>query len=371
MLVAAGVPLSRVWVGERTLHPILSGFGYTWRPGRDVVRTGYESERTDGRERWLRSPMNHLLTNQLPELRCALWRQNEPAAFPILQELREGGATDYIAFATAFGAAHRLGPVEGVVSSWTTERANGFTDEGLGALRRVVPALALALKDGALFAIANAVMETYLGGDAGGRVLRGEIARGSVEDIDAVLWFSDLTGFTRLADTMPRDQLIPLLNDYFECLVEPVHERGGQVLKFIGDGLLATFRVDALPDACGRALDAAEDAEVRVRALNERRSAEGKPITDFRLALHRGDVLYGNVGARTRLDITVVGPAVNEVARIEAMGRSLDQRFLLSSDFAAAAGAHRDRLVSVGRYALRVVSKPQELYTLLPAGGAA
>lgn len=185
----------------------------------------------------------------------------------------------------------------------------------------------------------------------------------------SVLWFSDLTGFTRIADALPRDALLDLLNAYTDCLVGVVHDHGGEVLKFMGDGILAVFD-DAPGDACSRALDAAEAATAAIATLNRERSAAGLPVTGFTLALHEGEVLSGNVGSRERLDFTVVGPAVNEVSRIQALSRSLDQPILISAAFAAGCGDQRARLVSVGRYALRGVGRPQELFTIDRTGTA-
>ena len=178
-----------------------------------------------------------------------------------------------------------------------------------------------------------------------------------------VLWFSDLTGFTRIADTLPRAQLLDLLNAYADCLVGVVHDHDGKALKFMGDGILAAFD-GAEGNACGRALDAAEAARSAIARLNRERSAAGLPVTSFTLALHQGEVLYGNIGSRERLDFTVIGPAVNELIRIQAMSRSLDQPILISASFAAACGDQQKRLVSLGRYALRGVERPQELFIL-------
>jgi adenylate cyclase len=210
----------------------------------------------------------------------------------------------------------------------------------------------------------GALMETYLGRDPGARVLSGRIVRGIAERIDAVVWFSDLRGFTRITDTAP-EQVIPLLNDYADAIVSAIHEHGGDVLKLIGDGTLAIFTADDRKDACGAALAAAITARGRVAKLNKRRAADGRPTTDMYLGLHVGEVFYGNVGSRERLDFTVIGPAVNEASRIAAMCRSVDQPVLLSSAFAEVGDIKR-RLVSVGRYALRGVAQPQELFTLDP-----
>ena len=190
--------------------------------------------------------------------------------------------------------------------------------------------------------------------------------RGIAERIDAVIWFSDLRGFTRITDTAP-EQVIPLLNDYADVIVSAIHDQGGDVLKLIGDGTLAIFtaedrRAPATPRCPPRST-----REPGVAELNQRRRPTGKPVTDMYLGLHVGEVFYGNVGSRERLDFTVIGPAVNEASRIAAMCRSVDQPILMSAAFANV-GDIRSRLVSVGRYALRGVSTPQELFTLDPGG---
>jgi adenylate cyclase len=225
--------------------------------------------------------------------------------------------------------------------------------------------LALAVKCASLARIAGTLVETYLGRDAGRRVLAGRIARGVADKIAAVLWFSDLRGFTRITDTARPREIIPLLNDYAECTISAIHDAGGDVLKLIGDGTLAIFKADDAGQACRCALEAAEFAGQRVAALNERRAASELPVTQAYLGLHVGEMFYGNVGSQDRLDFTVVGPAVNEVARIAAMCRSAERDVLLSAAFVAAAReGDRARLVSVGRYALRGVGRAQELFTL-------
>jgi adenylate cyclase len=207
------------------------------------------------------------------------------------------------------------------------------------------------------------LVETYLGRDAGRRVLQGRIARGIADRIKAVLWFSDLRNYTRISDSARPEEIIPLLDDYADAIVSAIHEHSGDVLKLIGDGVLAIFPAEDRARGCAAALDAANEARASVAAVNERRRAEGLPTTDMYLGLHLGLVFYGNIGSKERLDFTVVGPAVNEVARIAALCRSVDQPVLMSSDFVGSA-ADRRRFASVGRFALRGVGKAQELYTL-------
>jgi adenylate cyclase len=256
-----------------------------------------------------------------------------------------------------------------VYSSWSTTLPDGFCDADVADLRRLVPLLALAVKSVSLTRIARTLVETYLGRDPGRRVLAGGIQRGVTDRIEAVLWFSDLRGYTRITDTSPPEHVIPLLNDYADAIISAIHAQDGDVVKLIGDGTLAIFTAADRETACRAALAAASAARSSVRELNQRRKAENLPTTDIYLAMHFGAVFYGNIGSRERLDFTVIGPAVNEVSRIAAMCRSVEQPMLLSATFAEAAGKARNHFVSVGRYALRGVSHPQELFTLDPAWG--
>ena len=257
----------------------------------------------------------------------------------------------------------RIGETRGLATSWTTRAPGGFAERDLALIDAALPAFALAFKATMAIDTAGVLVATYLGQDAAARILRGEIDRGQVKTVPTVLWFSDLVGFTRIADALPRAQVLDLLNAYADSLVGVVHAHGGEVLKFMGDGILAVFSGDK-GHACGRALDAAAAARSAIARLNRERAAAGLPVTGFTLALHEGEVLSGNVGSQDRLDFTVIGPAVNEVSRIQALSRSLDQQILISESFAAACGDQRRRLVSVGRYALRGVGRPQELFTL-------
>ena len=365
-LVAAGLPLWRVATGSDILHPLLDARGCRWQRGQGVVREEFARELfedQDQNEDWLRSPFHHLVREPASrELRRSLEAGHRPDEFPLLDTLRAQGATDYLAFAVDTHPARFRR--SGVLCSYTIDRPGGFRSEEVVLLRRVTQALALAFKAITATETTRTLATTYLGADAGARVLDGAIARGLTETVRAVLWYSDLEGFTRIADTAPSEALLALLNDYAEAVVTSVQGAEGQVLKFIGDGVLAMFpwREDAVP--CARALDAAESVLDVVDRMSAARRAAGLLATDIHVALHVGEVLYGNIGSPDRLDFTVVGPAVNEVARIEGLCRSLEQRVIVSSAFAAASGAAHNRLVSLGRYALKGVRRPEELFTL-------
>jgi adenylate cyclase len=314
-------------------------------------------------KRWRSSPHYKMLQTGDAFLRRRL---NDAAKdeFPLLSDFLAAGMTDYVSIISRFAPEGVIGEMDGVYSSWATRVPEGFSDDQISALQRIEPYLALAIKSVSVARMTGTLMETYLGRDAGRRVLRGRIVRGIAERIDAVVWFSDLRGFTRITDTAP-EQAISLLNDYSDAIVSAIHEHGGEVLKLIGDGTLAIFTGEDRAGACGAALSASIAARERVEELNTRRVADGKPITQMYLGLHVGEVFYGNIGSRERLDFTVIGPAVNEASRIAAMCRSIDQPVLMSSALANVGGI-KSRLLSVGRYALRGVAHAQELFTLDP-----
>ncbi len=365
-LTAAGLPLLRVNISQPTLHPVIGGHLFIWqRDTGAAVQEDWQRNVAEAGEDYSRTPFEYMMTSGIQRLRCHLVTGERCDEFPMLERFHGAGGTDYIALQTDFGDTHSLGPARHILTSWLTDAPEGFDEAHLEAIERLVPALALAVKGTSTYRIASSVIETYLGRDAGRRVLSGTIERGAGETIRAALWYSDLEGFTKLSDTMPRDRLLGLLNDYFECIVTTVHEHQGEVLKFIGDGLLAMFNLSNDDTSCRAALEAADHVSGKVAELSARRRADGLPVTRYSLALHLGDVLYGNIGARDRLDFTVVGPAVNEASRIEAMCRALDQELVISSAFAQAATGSSDRLVSLGRYMLRGVRKPQELFTLV------
>ena len=342
---------------------------FRWRDDESNDPTMVEYGRSDegaGAEAWRRSPFFHLLQTGEEELRRRIGF-GDAADFPAIQEMKDAGHTDYLVFVHRFADDNAIGDMDCVYSSWMTRHPEGFSDAGLEALRRLVPPLALAIKAAALARVAATLVEVYLGRDAGKRVLGGRISRGVADRIDAVLWFSDLRGYTRITDTAPPDEVLPLLNDYAEAVITAIHQAGGEVLKLIGDGTLAIFRAEDPARASAKALKAEADMRARVAAVNERRQAEERPITSVYVGLHIGEVFYGNVGSIDRLDFTVVGPAVNETSRIASMCRSVDRPVLLSSALAdALPAAQRARLVSVGRFALRGVGRAQELFTIDP-----
>jgi adenylate cyclase len=361
--VALGLPLARVTALIDTLHPIYEGRAFIWKRDKNETAISEYDRSSQNLRRWIGSPFYYLEKNDESLLRRRLTAETEKE-FPVFPELRAEGMTDYVAMVSRFAADGIVGNMDCVYSSWTTDAPAGFRDADVADIGRLMPLLALTLKATSLARIAGTLVETYLGRDAGRRVLEGRISRGVAEQIEAAIWFSDLRGYTRLSDTAKPEEIIPLLNEYADAIISAIHEHGGDVLKLMGDGVLAIFTAADRSLACEAALTAAEDAPRRVAEVNGRRSADGLPTTELYLGLHIGEVFYGNIGSKERLDFTIVGPAVNEVSRIASMCRSVDQPLLVSSAFATALGASRSRLVSVGRYALRGVSRPQALFTL-------
>jgi adenylate cyclase len=363
--LAAGLPLHRAIVFIDTLHPIHEGRAFRWereKPETTVTEYGPTSE-GEAAERWRANPFFRMLADGDSLRRWRIEAEGE-VEFPIFSEYREASITDFVAIINRFSADGVIGEMDCFYAGWMTDRPDGFTDGDIAALERLTPFLGLAVKAASLARIAETLVETYLGRDAGRRVLQGRIARGVADRIKTVLWFSDLRNYTRISESAEPEQIIPLLNDYADAIVTAIHQHSGDVLKLIGDGVLAIFPAQDRARACAEALDAAREAREAVAALNARRLADGLPATDMYLGLHLGVVFYGNIGSKERLDFTVVGPAVNEVARIAAMCRSVDQPVLISTAFADSVAQDRRRFALVGRFALRGVSKPQELFTL-------
>jgi adenylate cyclase len=364
---ALDLPVARALVVVDTLHPIHEGRVFRWRsdkPDEAEISEYGSTKEGEAAENWRRSPFYRLLETG----EAMLQQRLDVAELPPLgnfSELRAEGMVDYVALIHRFAADRVIGEMDCVYSSFATDAVDGFTRHQVAALRRLNAALGLAVKSASLARIAATLVETYLGRDAGKRVLRGSIARGIAEKISAVIWYSDLRSYTRISDAAAPQEIIPFLNDYADAVISAIEGEGGDVLKLIGDGVLAIFAGGKPERACARALAAAETAQRQVTALSARRTAAGLPATELYLGLHAGAMFYGNIGSVTRLDFTVVGPAVNEASRIAAMCRSAEQPVLLSSAFVEAAGAGaRAGFVSVGRYALRGVGRAQELFTL-------
>jgi class 3 adenylate cyclase len=326
-LVGAGLPLQGTALTISALHPLVSGSTFSW-----------QRDRADA----LEMPRFHGMTDQ-----------NAAASDP------GDGRRLELAIGFSDGARHRL--------TLTTDRQGGLDPGERAFLRRAVKLLALPLEIVVTRQTAATLLATYLGGRSGARVLAGAVQRGDGETIHAVLWYSDLRDFTALSERLPRDRLIALLNAHFERLAAPIKAFGGEVLKFMGDGLLAIFPTEpgGAARACELALRAARGARAGMAALNSERQAAGESPLIFGLALHLGDVMHGNIGAPDRLDFTVIGPAVNLVSRLEALCKDLERPVLVSAAFAQAC---REALAPIGSYRLPGVRRPAAVFTLAELG---
>lgn len=366
---ASGLDLVNSLAIIDTLHPTFEGRAFRWR-----IDSGAEAPREYGRTDvgeaaalWRSSIFYELLETGGAEYHARF--ESGPIPYPQLEELRPEGLTSLFAQIHRFSGAGVFGDMDCVYAYWATRKTGGFNERDMEVLRRLTPTLALAIKSMALARVTTTLAEVYLGRGAGRRVLAGRILRGVAERMESVLWFSDLRGFTSITDRAEPDDIIPLLNDYADAVITAIQAQGGDVLKLIGDGVLAMFEAERPEDGCRRALAAEADMRERVEALNRRRANEHKPSTTVYIGLHVGEVFFGNIGSADRLDFTVVGPAVNEASRIASLCRSVDRTVLLSSSFAALVPEDaRPRLASVGRFALRGIQRAQELYTIDATG---
>ncbi|HEX9468171.1 MAG TPA: adenylate/guanylate cyclase domain-containing protein, partial [Bradyrhizobium sp.] len=316
-LVSAGLPLWRVGVFVRTLHPDLLGLNFIWRPGAEVVTGSADHSFVDSPD-YKNSP----LAIVFGEVREVRYRLDDPETkrFPFFDDMRAEGVTDYIALPllTTSGYTH--------ASSWTTRHPGGFSDEQLNALRSLIPPLTRLVEITNLRRTAALLLDTYVGNRAGERILGGQIRRGHTDTMEAAIWLSDLRGFTALSDRLPAETVVDILNQYFDCQVSAIRTHGGEVLKFMGDGLLAVFPVTQqdgnVQQVCARALEAARESRASVEAMHYP-IAETVERFRFGVALHVGKVLYGNIGGGNRLDFTCIGPAVNLAARLEKIAGRL------------------------------------------------
>ncbi|WP_118138716.1 adenylate/guanylate cyclase domain-containing protein [Oceanicella sp. SM1341] len=366
--VASGLPLARALVFADMLHPTLEGRGARWtvdEPEGVDFEYGSTGE-GEAAEAWARTPFHELVVSGQTMLRLRLDR-GEVGRSLMVAELAADGMTDYLCFVHRIAAEDAIGEMDCVYSSYATRAPGGFTDADVARLEHVARALAAAVKSVAVGRVLRTLARVYLGHGAADTVLRGRILRGMAERIEAVLWFSDLRGFTSIAERASPAEIIPFLNDYAEAAITAIHGAGGETLKLVGDGVLAVFRQGSAQERGRQALAAEADFRARLEALAERRASRGEPVATAYVGLHVGEVFYGNIGARDRLDFTVVGPAVNEVSRIAAMCRSVDRDLLVSDTLRDLLGpAERAGLVSTGRFALRGVGRAQDLYTRDP-----
>src|SRR6266566_583466 len=355
-LVQAGLPLWRVGVFIRTLHPEIFGRSFIWRLGAEVEVGTVDFDFQHSPE-FRHSPLA-VVVQEGVEIRADP-NGAESERFPILADLRSEGITDYVALPLLFldRVAH--------ASSWTTKQPGGFTDEHLNAIRSMMPPLARYIEIIGLRRTASMLLDTYVGNRAGARILGGQIRRGHTDTMHAAIWLSDLRGFTALSDRLPAEIVVDILNHYFDCQVSAIKSYGGEVLKFMGDGLLAVFPIDEyvgdVRQVCSHVLEAARESRASVEDMQY---AIGETVERFRfgVALHVGKILYGNIGGGNRLDFTCIGPAVNLAARLEKMASRLNRTIVASAGFA---GICSGGWAELGEFPIAGFSKAERVFGLL------
>jgi adenylate cyclase len=365
-LVAAGIPLSRLLVFVHSLHPQVAGIRYTWRRDSGRVQAWPAPHGAVSTDAYQDSPVAAIVDGTAACIRRRIGLPNPKLDYPILEDLRAQGATDYLALPMAFSDG------EVNVATFVTERHGGFSDLEVACMDATVKVLARLLEVHTVRRTAKTLLDTYLGRHTGERVLRGLVKRGDGEDLHAVIWFCDLRDSTVMADTMPRSAFLHVLNDFFDCMAGAVLDHGGEVLRFIGDAALAIFPIGSSSSgvdrgccdtatACHGALEAAKDAQSRLETLNNRRRERNDPPLRYGLALHMGDVTYGNIGVPQRLEFTVIGSAANEAARLEGLCKTLNQPLLISAEFKR---CFPGELISLGHHTLRGIGGFTEVFTL-------
>lgn len=353
-LQRVGIPVKRASLHFLIYHPQWLGARIMWADGMreaEIVRFDYDVRE---RSEYIGSPANEIFDGAT-EVRENLERDPSLGRkHGVYDEMRAKGLTDYV----AWPLHHTLGKRH--IVTFATDRPGGFEEAHIAGLLKLLPVLALVSEIRVKNRLARTLLETYVGPHAGELVLAGATRRGSGTTVRAAIMICDLRDFTRISDNWPRDDVIDLLNDYFDAMSEPIVRHGGEILKFIGDGLLAIFPLNQ-PSACANLLHAVAEARQAMAALNQRNSDTGRAPLNYGIGVHVGDVMYGNIGSRTRLDFTVIGPAVNMASRLETLTKQLGRTVLLSRAFAELVQGDFE-LESVGEYPVRGFSEPIELF---------
>ena len=355
-VVQAGLPVWRFYTGLQLIHPQLQAMGYAWRRGQHVeaIARAYGIQFTPA---YIGSPIQEVREQGHP-VRYRLDKITDKNHL-LLNELKADGGTDYFAAPMAIA---RNGPPP--VVSFATDRKEGFSDADIADLTRLVDMMGAVMEMHIEHGVADTVTNTYLGRQISARVLNGAIRRGEGEEIRAVLWFSDMRDFTGLNDRLPPDQVLEILNNYFQLVGDALSSHGGEILKFIGDGVMGYFPAEDalfLPMVTAAALGAARQLITDVEAANEARAAGGAEPLRFGIGLHVGDVTFGNIGTEDRLDFTVIGSAVNRASRLEGLTKALGVKVCASAEFNENCP---QPMKSLGVHRLRGVPKPAEIFTL-------
>jgi adenylate cyclase len=353
-----GASIDRLMLSLLTLNPQLVGTSETWLKSTDTTTPIHASHDVRNSERYIGSPLAVIYeTHKRVRQRLDNLPEDTHRAFT---ELAEDGFTDYVALPVLFGEVAQPGAA--IIIS--TKRQGGFSDHDIESFRQIRDYLAPVIEVHALRHILRSLMNTYIGKRTSEKVLAGMIKRGDADVINAALWFSDLRNFTHLTETLPTEQILEMLNEYFEFVSAAVTARGGEILRFIGDAMLIVFPIDdnmCNRAACNAAIDAAIDAQSTLETLNHRRRRHGRPAIEFGVGLNIGEVIYGNVGAPDRLDFTVMGPAVNRTARLESLTKELGCNILFSHKFSELIEIPSEFL---GQHEMKGIAEPQAVYAL-------
>ena len=358
-LGAAGLPIVRVHLSFSLLHPLYRAAGFTWNRGVGAKGENYPHANNDLSDIFKKSPYYYLLSNNLQHLRRRLDVAG-PSEFPVFDDLKSEGITDYLAFVHEF----EENSSQGMMGSWATDRADGFSEGAIAAFLRLQRQLAVAIKMAALGKLADNILSTYLGQEVGKRVLSGQIKRGDTETIRAALVIVDMRDSSRVADVHGRQVFIDTLNIFFDAMAAPFNRNGGQILSFLGDGFLAIYPCEShkLPSkiASRAALAAVKAGMSRLAKLNQERVSQDLWEIDYSVGLHVGNVIFGNVGLANRLTFSAFGAAVNATHRLESLNKKYPAKIFASQAFVGYCGGKWDLL---GTETLRGFEEPVNVYT--------
>jgi adenylate cyclase len=353
-IVQAGAPVDRLTLNFPTLNPLVLAISATWTRKNDTtvpLQPRHDILLTD---RYIGSPMQKVHETKR-NVRQSLTDLPENSHLAYI-ELAEAGFIDYYAMPITFGIGR------GSIFIVATKNPGGFSECDVKNLKRLRDYVAPILEVFSLRHLSASLMDTYVGKRTSQKVLSGMIKRGDADIINAALWFSDLREFTHLTETLSTDEVLLLLNEYFEFVAAAATARGGEILRFIGDAMLIVFPIDekiTKKAACIAALESARDAQQTLAALNHQRRRHLQPEIKFGVGLNVGEVIYGNVGAPDRLDFTVMGPAVNRTARLESLTKSIGESILISEDFAAQVDCPTKYY---GEHNMTGISQPQKVF---------
>ncbi|WP_283194378.1 adenylate/guanylate cyclase domain-containing protein [Rhizobium sp. AN80A] len=349
-----GIPVSRATMHFRTHHPQWLGARLLWRTGMTEAKITTFDYGTENTPQFLRSPVNEIFSGATEVRKDIEALRPGDGHVEFYDDLKREGVTEYI----AWPMEHTLGKRH--IVTFASDRPGGFLEEHVNYLKDLLPALTLVTEIRLKNIMARTLLQTYVGPHASEQILAGATTRGSGATVEAAILICDLRDFTTISDHWPRDDVIELLNGYFDAMSEPIEKHGGEILKFMGDGMLAIFPLSN-PEACENLLQAIKTAEALMVELNAENKRKGREVLRYGIGVHVGEVMYGNIGSRRRLDFTVIGPAVNVASRLESLTKEIKRPVLLSRAFVEMAG-QEDEMDSLGAFPLRGLGEPVDVF---------